>query len=41
MGRVGQADHGYMVPEPDRSVRPESLTYRKLVASHFRPACGT
>ena len=28
---VRQADHGYMLPEPDLSVRLESLTYSELV----------
>jgi hypothetical protein len=28
-GLVGQADHGYTVPEPDVGVRLESLTYMR------------
>jgi excinuclease ABC subunit A len=34
---VRQADHGYMVPEPDRSVRLESLTYSELVPLRTSP----
>jgi polysaccharide export outer membrane protein len=38
---VGQADHGYMVPEPDPWIRLESLTYILALAMLLLTGCQT